>query len=68
ATAEDTIIAKLHAYQETGAEKHLRDARGILVTQGDRLNLENLHLLARAAGVEEIWQTLLQTTQDETGD
>lgn len=68
ATAEDTIIAKLHAYQETGSEKHLRDARGILVTQGDRLNLENLHLLARAAGVEEIWQTLLQTTQDETGD
>ena len=68
ATAEDTIIAKLHAYQETGSEKHLRDARGILVTQGDRLNLENLHRLARAAGVEEIWQTLLQTTQEETGD
>ena len=68
ATAEDTIIAKLHAYQETGSEKHLRDARGILVTQGNRLNLANLHLLARAAGVEEIWQTLLQATQEETGD
>jgi len=33
ATAEDTIVAKLHAYQETGSEKHLRDARGIVVTQ-----------------------------------
>ncbi|MDO9065750.1 MAG: hypothetical protein Q7U96_01530 [Chloroflexota bacterium] len=68
ATAEDTIIAKLHAYQETGSEKHLRDARGILVTQGDRLNLENLQLLARATRAEEIWQTLLQTTQEETRD
>ena len=68
ATAEDTIIAKLHAYQETGSEKHLRDARGILVTQGNRLNLENLHRLARAAGVEETWQALLQTLQGKPGD
>jgi hypothetical protein len=68
ATAEDTVIAKLHAFQETGSEKHLRDARGILVTQGDRLNWANLHRLARAAGVEENWQMLLQATQGEAGD
>jgi hypothetical protein len=64
ATAEDTIIAKLLAYKETTSEKHLRDARGILVTQRDRLNLENLNRLARAAGVDEVWQALLQATQD----
>jgi len=62
-TPEDTLIAKLCAYQDTGSEKHLRDARGILVTQGDRLNLDGIHRLARAAGVETIWQALLDSVQ-----
>ncbi len=63
ATPQDTLIAKLCAYQETGSERHLRDARGILVTQGDRLDLHGVHRLARVAGVETIWQALLDSVQ-----
>jgi len=65
ATAEDTIVAKLRAYQETGSEKHLRDARGIVVTQGGRLNLDNVSRWARAAKVEESWQALLEAVREE---
>jgi len=54
ATAEDMIVAKLHAYQETGSEKHLRDARGMVVTQWGRLNLNDVTRWARAAGVEDL--------------
>ena len=39
-TAEDIVIAKLMAYRETGSDKHLRDARGVLVMQSGELNLE----------------------------
>jgi acyl-CoA hydrolase len=54
------IVAKLHAYQETGSEKHLRDARGIVATQWGRLNLDGLTRRARAAEVEDIWLALLE--------
>ncbi len=60
ATAEDMIVAKLHAYQETGSEKHLRDARGMVATQWGRLNLDDITRWARAAGVEETWLALLE--------
>jgi predicted nucleotidyltransferase len=65
AAAEDVLVAKLCAYQETGSERHLRDARGILVTQWGRLKLENIRRWARAAGVEETWQILLQVARRE---
>jgi hypothetical protein len=32
-SAEDIILAKLFAFKQTGSEKHLRDARGVLVVQ-----------------------------------
>jgi hypothetical protein len=67
-TAEDTIIAKVHAHQEPDSEIHSLDARGILVAQGDRLDLQDSHRLALAAGVQGIWQTLQQTTHEERGD
>jgi hypothetical protein len=66
ATAEDIVVAKLHAYQETGSEKHLRDARGIVVTQWGRLNLDEVTRWARAARVEEIWLALLEAARKET--
>jgi len=66
ATAEDTIVAKLHAYQETGSEKHLRDARGIVVMQWDRLNLDDVTRWARAAGLEDTWLALLEAAREET--
>jgi len=65
ATAEDMIVAKLHAYQETGSEKHLRDARGIVATQWGRLNLDDVSRWARAAKVEESWQALLEAIREE---
>jgi len=65
ATAEDMIVAKLHAHQETGSEKHLRDARGIVVMQWGRLNLNDVTRWARAAGVEETWLALLRAVQEE---
>ncbi len=68
ATAEDVLVAKLCAYQETGSERHLRDARGILVTQWGRLKLENIRRWARAAGVEETWQTLLEVARKEMAE
>ena len=65
ATAEDMIVAKLNAYQETGSEKHLRDARGMVVTQWGRLNLGDVTRWARAAGVEETWLALLEAIGGE---
>ncbi len=65
ATAEDIVVAKLHAHRETGSEKHLRDARGIVVTQWGRLNLDDVARWARAAGVEETWLALLEAAREE---
>jgi len=65
AAAEDVFMAKLYAYRQTGSEKHLRDARGILVTQWGRLNLDSLHQWARASGMEETWQALLAAVRQE---
>ena len=66
ATAEDIVVAKLRAHQETGSEKHLRDARGIVVMQWGRLNLDDVTRWARAAGVEETWLALLEAAREET--
>jgi hypothetical protein len=52
-SAEDLVIAKLIAFQSTGSDKHLRDARGVLATQWGRLNLEAIRRWAAAAGVDE---------------
>lgn len=66
ATPEDLIIAKLHTYQETGSEKHLRDARGILVIQWGRLNLEAISRWVQSVGLKETWQALLEIVRQET--
>jgi len=65
AIAEDVFMAKLYAYRQTGSEKHLRDARGILVTQWGRLNLDSLRQWARASGMEETWLALLTAVRQE---
>ena len=36
-TAEDIVVAKLVAFQKTGSDKHLRDARGVLLVQWEQL-------------------------------
>ncbi len=61
-------MAKLHTYQETGSEKHLRDARGILVIQWGRLNLDSISQWAHAAGVGETWLALLEVARQEAAE
>ncbi len=45
-SAEDIVLAKLFAFEKTGSDKHLRDIKGILVTQWNQLNL---NLIRKAA-------------------
>jgi hypothetical protein len=58
-TVEDIILAKLLAYRETGSDKHLRDARGVLVMQEEHLDLEVLRRSAMATGVLAQFEQLL---------
>jgi hypothetical protein len=63
-TAEDIVVAKLIAHRETGSDKHLQDARGVLVTQWGGLKLEAIRQNARESGVselfEELWRVIVQ--------
>jgi hypothetical protein len=58
-TVEDIILAKLLAYRETGSDKHLRDARGVLMMQEENLDLETLCHSAKSVGVLEQFEQLL---------
>jgi hypothetical protein len=64
-TAEDIVLAKLIAFRETTSEKHLRDARGVLITQWGTLDLEAMRRAARAAGVLERFEELLDAANRE---
>lgn len=64
-TPEDIILAKLITFQETGSDKHLRDARGVLVTQWGRLDLEAIRRGARAAGVLDQFEEILEAARRE---
>jgi hypothetical protein len=62
---KDIILAKLMAFQKTGSDKHLRDARGVLVTQWGRLDLEAIRRGARAAGVLDRFEEVLEAVRQE---
>lgn len=64
-TPEDIILAKLMAFQKTRSDKHLRDARGVLVTQWGRLDLEAIRRGARAAGVLDQFEEILEAVRRE---
>ena len=68
-TPEDIIVAKLIAYRETESDKHLRDARGILMMQWGELDLElDLEAVrrdARAGRVLEQFDLLLEAVRQE---
>ena len=64
-TPEDIIIAKLSAYRETVSDKHLRDARGVLVMQWGELDLEAIRRDARASNVIEPFEDLLEVVRRE---
>jgi hypothetical protein len=67
-TPEDIVVAKLIAHRATGSDKHLRDARGVLITQGDDLNLELVRRAAGAAAVLDTFETLLLAVRHEVED
>jgi len=60
-TPGDIVLAKLTAFRETGSDKHLRDARGVLAIQGNDLDLEAVRRRAVAAGLEEELDTIMET-------
>lgn len=62
---EDIVVAKLLVYQKTGSDKHLRDARGIVITQWEKLNLESLRHSAREEGVLKEFETLFESVRKE---
>jgi hypothetical protein len=62
-TPEDIVVAKLVAYRETGSDKHLRDARGVLVTQWGELDLEVIHRSVRESGVLDQFTELLEAAR-----
>ena len=64
-TPEDIIVAKLIAHRETGSDKHLRDARGVLVMQWAELNLGAIRRSARTNGVLEQFEALLEAARWE---
>jgi len=58
-TAEDIVVAKLVAFQKTGSDKHLRDARGVLLMQWEVLDLEAIRRGAAAIGMLDTLEDLL---------
>jgi len=64
-TPEDIIVAKLIAYRETESDKHLRGARGVLMMQWGELDLEAVRRSARASGVLEQFDLLLEAARQE---
>ena len=67
-TPEDIVIARLIAFRRTNSDKHLRDARGVLVMQWERLNLDAIRRRARAAGVLERFERALAMALQEVED
>ena len=66
-TAEDIVIAKLIAFRETESDKHLRDARGVLVTQWGKLDLESIRRAAAAARVSAGFERVFVAAQRDIG-
>jgi hypothetical protein len=64
-TPEDIVVAKLVAHRKTGSDKHLRDARGVLLTQWGELDLKAIRDSARQSGVLKIFEKLYQIVQKE---
>jgi len=64
-TPEDIILAKLVAFRETGSDKHLRDARGVLVTMWGNLDLERVNAEMLMIGMSEQFEKLLSTARRE---
>ena len=67
-TPEDIILAKLAAFRETGSDKHLRDARGVLITQWGELDLATIRRGTRTAGTLDQFADLFEAVRRELED
>lgn len=67
-TAEDVVVAKLIAHQNTGSDRHLRDAQGVLIVQWGHLNLDLIRRASHAAGVLEVFDIILEAARREMED
>ena len=64
-TPEDIIVAKLIAFRETGSDKHLRDARSVLVMQWGKLNIEAVRHGAQSVGMSDRLEELVESARHE---
>lgn len=64
-SAEDIVLAKLFAFEQTGSDKHLRDVKGVLVTQWGHLNLELIRRAAAQRNVLDQFEQLYQAARQE---
>jgi hypothetical protein len=62
---EDIVVAKLIALRETNSDKHLQDARGVLVTQWGLLDAKTLRRRARAARVGDLFEQAWKMARQE---
>jgi hypothetical protein len=56
------------AFEQTGSDKHLRDARGVLVTQWGQLDLELIRRMVNQRGLlpqfEQVYEAARQEIED----
>ena len=64
-TAEDIVLAKLVAFQRTRSDKHLRDARGVLLMQWADLDIEALRRGASGLGMRGPLDDLLSAVRHQ---
>ena len=63
ATPEDTILSKLEWSQLSGSERQVRDAVGVAVVQGERLDRDYLRHWAKELGVADLLEQVIQHSQ-----
>lgn len=67
-SAEDIVAAKLFAFAQTDSDKHLRDARGVLVTQWGQLDLALIRRMVDQRGLlaqfEQVYEAARQEVED----
>ena len=64
AAPEDVILKKLQYYAAGGSEKHLRDIAGVLLISGNEVDRRYISRWASKLGVEEIWNSVLDSIAD----
>lgn len=64
-SAEDIVLAKLFAFDQTSSDKHLRDVKGVLVTQWGHLDLELIRRAAAQRNLLQQFEQLLEIARRE---